>query len=160
MTFKAGQWVVVDTTAPYWPDYNKHKKGPFKISHIDVGGQGKYAVLEKAPNNAYFQHLTLYKPQVGDKVKILKPMNGFNEYPNVLKDQTGKIGVITQIESLGLEDHIAIKCEDESHGWWYGNGENVHYELVEPKGSINTAAPEPPSTPVVKPTKRVLNGNV
>jgi len=156
MTFKAGQWVVVDTTAPYWPDYNKHKKGPFKISHIDVGGQGKYAVLEKAPNNAYFQHLTLYKPQVGDKVKILKPMNNFEEYPNILKNQTGKIGIITKIQELCGETNISIQCEDESHGWWYVDEENVYYELVEPSGSIN-AAVKAPDAVKPQPTKRVLN---
>lgn len=161
MTLKPGQWVIIPPNLYYWsyPTF-----GPFKIKQIyDNGANGslsKWYVLENAPNSVYIKDAIHYKPQVGDKVKILKPMNGFNEYPNVLKDQTGKIGVITQIESLGLEDDIAIKCEDESHGWWYGNGENVHYELVEPKGSINTAAPEPPSTPVVKPTKRVLNGNV
>lgn len=159
MSFKPGQWVVVDTEAPYWPNLSKHKKGPFRISLIDVGDQGKYAILEEAPNNAYFKELTLYTPQVGDKVKILKPMNGFEHHPHVLKDRTGQIGTITAIHD-GIEENIAIQCEDESYGWWYVNEENVYYELVEPKGSINTATPEPPSTPVVKPTKRVLNDNV
>lgn len=161
MTLKPGQWVIIPPTLYYWPYPNL---GPFKIKQIcDTGGTGpqsKWYILENAPNSVYIKDAILYKPQVGDKVKILKPMNGFNEYPNVLKDQTGKIGIITHIEALGLENQIAIKCEDDSHGWWYVNEENVYYELVEPKGSINTAAPEPPSIPVVKPTKRVLNGNV
>lgn len=160
MPFIEGQWVVVNTTISYWPASAKNNKGPFQIKGVDSGAYGKYAIFYGAPNNAYFKDLTLYNPQVGDKVKVLKPMNGFNEYPNVLKDQTGKIGVITQIESLGLENNLAIKCEDDSHGWWYVDEENVYYELVEPKGSINPAAPETPSTPVVKPTKRVLNDNV
>lgn len=161
MTLKPGQWVIIPPNLYYWsyPTF-----GPFKIKQIwDTGASGpqsKWYILENVPNNVYIKDTIHYKPQVGDKVKILKPMNGFNEYPNVLKDQTGKIGVITQIESLGLKNNIAIKCEDDSHGWWYEDEENVYYELVEPKGSINTTAPETPSTPVVKPTKRVLNGNV
>lgn len=161
MTFKVGQWVVVDTTISYWPASAKNNKGPFQIKGVYSGTYGKYAFFHGAPNNAYFKDLTLYKPQVGDKVKILKPMNGFVEHPNILKDHTGKIGIITNIQSLGGEKNIIdIQCEDESHGWWYMDEENVYYELVEPKGSINTAAPEPPSTPVVTPTKRVLNDNV
>lgn len=149
MTFKAKQWVVVDTTAEYWPYPSKHEKGPFKISHIDVGGQGKYAVLEKAPNNAYFQHLTLYKPQIGDTVKILKPMCNYT--PNGdLPNTVGTLGTILY-QHINMDESKKIKID----GWWYLDEEGV-YELVEPKGSINDPIQAPDAvTPT--PTKRVLN---
>jgi len=149
MSFKPGQWVVVDTEAPYWPNFSKHKKGPFRISLIDVGVQGKYALLEKAPNNAYFKELTLYTPQVGDKVKILKPMSGYS--PNGdLPNTVGQVGTI-QFMHTTMAGSKRIRIDE----WWYLDEEGV-YELVEPKGSINAAA-QAPDAVKPQPTKRVLN---
>lgn len=148
MTFKAGQWVVVDTEAPYWPNLSKHKKGPFKISHIDVGGQGKYAILEKAPNNAYFQHLTLYTPQVGDKVKVLKPMSGYTEEGD-LPNTVGQVVIISVRSWPAGTKRIRL---DQ---YWYMDEEGV-YELVEPKGTVN-APVQAPDAVKPQPTKRVLN---
>lgn len=149
MSFKPGQWVVVDTEAPYWPNLSKHKKGPFRISLIDVGVQGKYALLEKAPNNAYFKELTLYTPQVGDKVKILKPMSGY--YPDgELPNTVGQIGTIRFMHTT-MAGSKRIRIDE----WWYLDEEGV-YELVEPKGSINAAA-QAPDAVKPQPTKRVLN---
>ena len=149
MSFKPGQWVVVDTEAPYWPNLSKHKKGPFRISHIDVGLQGKYAVLEKAPNNAYFQHLILYTPQVGDKVKVLKPMSGYTEEGD-LPNTVGQIGTLTYtfLSPSGVEK---VRVDE----WWYIDEEGV-YELVEPKGTINSPV-QAPDAVKPQPTKRVLN---
>jgi hypothetical protein len=150
MSFKPGQWVVVDTEAPYWPNLSKHKKGPFRISHIDVGGQGKYVILEKAPNNAYFKELTLYTPQVGDKVKILKPMINYSEEQGHLPNTVGQTHVIVEkyTNTLG-------QAKIQIGEWWYFDGEGV-YELVEPKGSIN-ATVQAPDAVKPQPTKRVLN---
>lgn len=149
MSFKPGQWVVVDTEAPYWPNLSKHKKGPFRISHIDVGGQGKYAVLEKAPNNAYFQHLTLYTPQVGDKVKILKPMTGYTEEGD-LPNTVGQIATINH-KYTTTSGTKRIRLDQ----YWYTDEEGV-YELVEPQGTIN-APVQAPDAVKPQPIKRVLN---
>ena len=154
MTLKPGQWVIIPPTLNYWPYPNF---GPFKIKHIyDNGANGslsKWYVLENAPNSVYIKDAIHYKPQVGDKVKILKPMNGYT--PNGdLPNTVGTVGTI-RFQHTTMAGSKRIRIDE----WWYLDEEDV-YELVEPKGSINTAAPEPPSTPVVKPTKRVLNGNV
>lgn len=153
MTFKVGQWVVVDTAVSYWPVNHKNNKGAFQIKGVDQGSIGKYATFLGAPNNVYFKDLSLYKPQIGDKVKILSVMCGMQ--PGSSYDYTGQIGTVTELLAQ-LREHPSI-CID---GWYYKDEEGETYELVEPKGSINTTAPETPSTPVVKPTKRVLNGNV
>lgn len=144
MSFKPGQWVVVDTSVVYWPAYSKEKKGPFKISHIDQGTKGKFAILEKAPNNAYFKELTLYTPQVGDKVKILEVMSGMQA--------GGPYGAIGTITSIHLEEEPSLSID----GWFYPYKEGKTFELVEPKGSINVAA-QAPDAVKPQPTKRVLN---
>jgi len=149
MTFKAGQWVVVDTEAPYWPKLSKHKKGPFRISHIKVGSQGKYAILEKAPNNAYFQHLTLYTPQKGDKVKVLKPMNSYTEGGD-LPNTVGQVVTISHMYTT-MAGAKRIRLDQ----YWYMDEEGV-YELVEPKGTVN-APVQAPDAVKPQPTKRVLN---
>lgn len=153
MTFKVGQWVVVDTTISYWPASAKNNKGPFQIKGVDSGTYGKYALFHGAPNNAYFKDLTLYKPQVGDKVKILKPMSGYTPKGD-LPNTVGTVGTI-RFQHTTMAGSKRIRIDE----WWYLDEEDV-YELVEPKGSINPAAPETPSTPVVKPTKRVLNADI
>ncbi len=149
MSFKPGQWVVVDTSVSYWPAYSKERKGPFKISHIDQGTKGKFAILEEAPNNAYFKELTLYTPQIGDKVKVLKHMSGYSpdgDLPNTV----GQVGTI-QFMHTTMAGSKRIRID----AWWYLDEEGV-YELVEPKGSINVAA-QAPDAVKPQPTKRVLN---
>lgn len=155
MIFKPGQWVVVNPNLHYWPIHHKEKLGPFQIKTFHEDGKRQWYQLVNAPNSVYTKDCVLYTPQVGDKVRILKPMNGFEHHPNILKDQTGKLGTIT-VKYDGIESSIAIRCEDDSHGWWYVNEENVYYELVEPQGSINVAARAPDAVKP-QPTKRVLN---
>lgn len=149
MNFKVGQWVVVDTTASYWPAHSKEKKGPYKIVAIDIGTFGKYAVFSGAPNNAYFTHLIVYKPQVGDKVKVLKHMSGYS--PNGdLPNTVGQVGTI-QFMHTTMAGSKRVRID----AWWYLDEEGV-YELVEPQGSINAAA-QAPDAVKPQPTKRVLN---
>lgn len=150
MSFKPGQWVIVDTSVAYWPVYSKEKRGPFKITHIDQGLKGKFACLEKAPNNAYFKELTLYTPQVGDKVKILKPMINYSHEDELLPNTVGQTHIITE-KHTNSQGKAKIRIRE----WWYLDEEGV-YELVEPKGSINVAA-QAPDAVKPQPTKRVLN---
>lgn len=150
MTLKPGQWVIIPPTLYYWPSPNL---GPFKIKQIcDTGGTGpqnKWYILENAPNSVYIKDAILYKPQVGDKVKILKPMSGYSpdgELPNTV----GQIGTIRFMHTT-MAGTKRIRINE----WWYLDEEGV-YELVEPKGSINVAA-QAPDAVKPQPTKRVLN---
>ena len=150
MTFKVGQWVVVDTSVSYWPIQHKNNKGPFRIVSIDNGIHGKYAVFNGAPNNAYFKHIKVYVPQVGDKVEILKPMSGYFPEGN-LPNTVGQIGTV-RFKHTTTAGSKRIRIDE----WWYLDEEDV-YELVEPKGSIN---PEPVKPTPEKPARRVLNADV
>lgn len=150
MSFKPGQWVIIPPTLYYWPYPNL---GPFKIKQIcDTGGTGpqsKWYILENAPNSVYIKDAILYKPQVGDKVKILKPMSGY--YPDgELPNTVGQIGTIRFMHTT-MAGSKRIRIDE----WWYLDEEGV-YELVEPKGSINAAA-QAPDAVKPQPTKRVLN---
>lgn len=151
MIFKVGQWVVINPNVDYWPAEHENNRGPFKITKVYKEGDKVLWYVLAAPNNAYPKDLTLYKPQVGDKVKILKPMCGM--LPGSVYDFTGQTGTITSLKKPNLSPPtIGI------NSWFYKDIEGETYELVEPKGSINIAAPEPPSKP--KPIKRVLNDPV
>ena len=148
--FKPGQWVVVNPNLSYWPIHHKEKLGPFQIKTFHEDGKKQWYQLVNAPNSVYTKDCVLYTPQVGDKVRILKPMLNYSEEDGFLPNTVGQTHVIIEkyITSLG---EAKIRIGD----WWYLDEEGV-YELVEPQGSINVAAQ---AAAAVKPksTKRVLN---
>jgi hypothetical protein len=153
MVFKVGQWVVVKPDVDYWPAEHEHNRGPFKIKKVFKEGDKVLWYILDAPNNAYPKDLTLYKPQVGDKVKILKPTCGM--LPGSEWDFTGQVGTITHLK-YPTSSFATIAIDS----WLYNDIEGTTYELVEPKGSINIATLKAPSKPAERPTKRVLNDPV
>lgn len=150
MTFKPGQWIVVNPNLPYWPNHHKDKLGPFQIKILHESGKKHWYQLGDAPNSVYTEDCTLYKPQVGDKVKILKPMINYSKEHGHLPNTVGQTHIIIEKYTNSLE-----KAKLRIGEWWYLDEEGV-YELVEPQGSINVAA-QAPDAVKPQPTKRVLN---